>query len=195
MDVGRLVQTVLHLTGFDVGDGGGDVRGDGAGLGVGHEALGAQQTAQTAHQTHHVGSGHGHVETEPALFLDLFHHVFRAHEIGAGGFGFFSLVALGEDQDLAGDAGAAGQHHGAADLLVGLTGVQVEADGQFHGLVEFGLGVGFHHLQGFRGFIESGKVRAFHSVAVFLAMFRHKIILLCGRWSFAPPTCLSGLSR
>ena len=36
-DVG-LVQTVLDLTGFDLLDGSGDVRGDGAGLRGGHEA-------------------------------------------------------------------------------------------------------------------------------------------------------------
>ena len=39
-DVG-LVQTVLNLTGFDLLDSGGHIGGHGAGLGRGHQALGA----------------------------------------------------------------------------------------------------------------------------------------------------------
>ena len=67
-DVG-LVQTVLDLTGFDFLDGLGDVGGDGAGLGGGHQTLGAQDLTETADNAHHVGSGDDHVKVEPVLLL------------------------------------------------------------------------------------------------------------------------------
>jgi len=73
-DVG-LVQAVLDLTGLDLLHSLGHVGGDGAGLGGGHQALGAQQLTQTAHGAHHVGAGHDHVELKPVLLLDLLHHV------------------------------------------------------------------------------------------------------------------------
>ena len=64
---GGLVHAVLHLTGFDVGDGLGHIHGDRAALGVRHQALRAQDTADTAHQTHHVRGGHADVETRTSF--------------------------------------------------------------------------------------------------------------------------------
>ena len=55
----------------------GDVGGDGAGLGGGHQALGAQNLTQTANDAHHVGGGDDHVEVEPVLLLDLLDQIHR----------------------------------------------------------------------------------------------------------------------
>ena len=49
----------------------GHVGGHGAGLGGGHQALGAEDLAETADNAHHVGAGDDDVEIEPVLALDL----------------------------------------------------------------------------------------------------------------------------
>src|SRR5699024_5168620 len=58
--------------------------------------------------------------------------------VGAGRQSLVELGVLGEDQHLAGLAGAVGQDDGAAHLLVGVTGVNAQLDVDFHGLVELG---------------------------------------------------------
>ena len=97
-DVG-LVQTILDLTGLRLLNSLGGVGSHSAGLGRGHQTLGAQDLTQTAHNTHHVGGGDDHVEVEPVFLLDLLHQVHLAHVVGAGGLGSLGLVALGEHQD------------------------------------------------------------------------------------------------
>ena len=105
----------------------GDVGGHGAGLGGGHQALGAQNLTQTANDAHHVGGGDDHVEVEPVLLLDLLDQIHIADIVGAGGAGSVGLVALGEHQHADGLAGAVGQDDGAADLLVSVAGVDAQA--------------------------------------------------------------------
>ena len=61
-----------------------------------------------------------------------------ADVVGAGLAGSVRLVALGEDENACGLAGAVGQDDGAADLLVGVTGVDAQLDVQLDGLVELG---------------------------------------------------------
>ena len=136
-DVG-LVETVLDLTGFDLVDGGGDVGGHSAGLGGGHQTLGAEHLTKTADDTHHVGGRHDDVEVKPVLLGDLLHQLHAAGIVGAGSQSLVELGVLGEDQHLAGLAGAVGQDDGAAHLLVGVTGVNTQLDVDFHGLVELG---------------------------------------------------------
>ena len=80
-DVG-LVQSVLDLTGFDVGDGLGHVHGNRTGLGVGHQALGTQNTAQTADHTHHIGGSHNHIEIKPAFLLNAGNQLLAAYATG-----------------------------------------------------------------------------------------------------------------
>ena len=141
-DVG-LVETILDLTSFDLLDGSSDVRGDGAGLGGGHETLRAKNFTETADNTHHVGRGDDDVETEPVFLRDLFDHVQTAGEISACVQSFLKLRVLRKDEDFAGLAGAVRENDGAADLLVSVTGVDAELDVGFDGLVELGGG-GLH---------------------------------------------------
>ena len=62
--VAELDTTLLQLL-----DRAGDIVGlhDGARARVGHQATGAEHTAQTADLAHHLRHGHGHIEIEPAL--------------------------------------------------------------------------------------------------------------------------------
>ena len=140
MHDGGLVHAVLNLTGLNVGDGLGHVHGHGAGLGVGHQALGAEHTTDAADQTHHVGGGDADVEVEPVLALDLGDQLLSADVIRTRLLGDAGIVALGKDQHADGLTGTMGQHDGAADLLVGVAGIDAQADGDLQGLVELRLG-------------------------------------------------------
>jgi hypothetical protein len=64
--------------------------------------------------------------------------VVAADDVSAGGLRLARLVALGEDGDPHGLAGAVGQGDRATDLLVRLACVDAEAEVGLDGLVELG---------------------------------------------------------
>ena len=70
--------------------------------------------------------------------------VLGAHDVRAGLLGLGGLVTLGEHGHAQRLAGAVGQHHGAADLLVCMARVDAQLDVDLHRLVEIG---GFMLLQ------------------------------------------------
>ena len=171
-----LVDLEVHATGLQFVDGLGHVEGNGTGLGIGHQAAGAEQTADLAHQSHDVRGGDGGVEVQPA-FLDLGHQVFSTHEVGAGGGGFGLLFTLTENGHANGLAQAVRQGHSAAHHLVGVLGVNTQADGHVDGFVELGEGSaqGFaHSVFNAQAFLQ---VHAFESFAKIFAMLGHVFIL------------------
>ena len=139
VDDGRLVQTILHLTSLNLGDGLGHIHGDSAGLRVRHQALRAEDTTDAADQTHHIRGSHADIEVEPVFGLDLGDHVLIANVVSASRAGFISLRALSDDQHADRAASAMRQNDRAADLLVSVTGVNAQTNGDLDGLVEFGL--------------------------------------------------------
>ena len=116
-DVG-LVETVFNLTGFCFGDSLCNIRGNGARLGVRHEAFRAEYLTQTTDHTHHVRGSNDHVEIKPVFVLDLLDVILCADVIRACLFGCLGFVALGENKGTDGFAGTVGKYNGAADLLV-----------------------------------------------------------------------------
>ena len=178
-DVG-LVQTVLDLTGLRLLHGLGGVGGHGAGLGGWHQTLGAQHLTQTADDTHHVGGGDDDVEVEPILLLDLLDQIHLAHIVGAGGLGSLGLVALGEHQHADGLTGTVGQHDGAADLLVGVTGVNTQLDVELDGLIELSAGSLADQLQTLLGIIQRGLIDLLGAFLILLTS-KHRYTLLTRR--------------
>ena len=172
VDDASLVGTVLNLTGLGVLDGGGDVRGHGADLRVRHQATGAQDLAQGAHDTHRVGRGDDHVEVHLAG-LDAFGQVVQTHDVGASGLGGFSLVALGEHGDADRLAGAGGQHDRTADQLVRLLRVDAELHGHVDGLIELGDGGFLDQGQGFSDRVQLGAVDLLRNGGSALGQFCH----------------------
>src|SRR5699024_4652578 len=83
VQVRRTVGAELDLAALDVGHGLGGVHRDGAGLGVRHEAAGAEHTTQLAHLAHEVRRGHGRVEIGPAAG-DLLDQLVVADLVGPG---------------------------------------------------------------------------------------------------------------
>ena len=77
------VGAVLDLAALELGDGPADVGGDGAGLGVRHQAARAEHPTEATDEGHQVGRGDGHVEVEVAL-LDLGGQVVGADDVGPG---------------------------------------------------------------------------------------------------------------
>ena len=170
MDDVLLVQAVLDLTGLGFLDGLAQVGGHGAGLGVGHQAARSEQLAETADLAHHVGGGDHDVEVHEAA-LDLGDQIVVTDDISAGSLGGGSRGALGDGADADGLAGAVGQHDGAADLLVGVTAVNAQADVQLNGLVELGGGQLAGQLQRLGHIIQFGGIDLLGSVDIMLAVF------------------------
>ena len=136
LDDARLLDAELDAAGLELAHRLGDVVGHGADLRVRHQALGAEHAAEPADQTHHVGRRDHRVEVGPVLLLDLLDQVLGADGVRAGGPGLVRLVALGDDDDALALAGAVRQHDRAAHHLVGVLGVDAQADGDVDALVE-----------------------------------------------------------
>ncbi|GAB4914601.1 hypothetical protein MAHJHV29_22440 [Mycobacterium avium subsp. hominissuis] len=172
MQVGLLVHPEVDLAALDVGDGLGDVGGDGAGLGVGHQAARAEHPGDAAHLGHLVGRGDGGVEVQEAA-LDLFDQVVAADDVGAGGLRLLGLLADGEHRDPGGLAGAVRQVDRAAHHLVRLARVDAEPDRHLDGRVLLGR----RRLLGQLGRLQRGvEVVAVHLLggrAICLAALAH----------------------
>ncbi len=154
-DVGGLVHLELHATGLDGLDRADDVVGHGAGLRVGHEALGTEDAGEGADLLHGLGGRDGDIEVEPALG-DLGHHVLETGMIGAGLDGLLRIVGEDEHADLL--ARAVGKRGGAAHHLVALGRIDAEAEGELDGLVELGGREFTKQLDGFGESVALGEV-------------------------------------
>lgn len=103
-----LLDAELNTTSLHVTDGLGDVKGDRANLGVGHQAARSEDPAEATDDTHHVRGGDGGVEVHEA-FLNPLGEFVAADDIGAGLTGLTLLLALGEDGDADGLTGTMGR--------------------------------------------------------------------------------------
>src|SRR5713226_1292886 len=133
-----LVDAKFHFAGLGFLNGFGNVEGDRAGLGIGHEAAGTENFAQFAGGLHHVGRGDDSVVIRPA-FNDLLHYVIAADEIRARILRFTNFFTARDDQHTDGFAEAVGKNDGATHNLVGVLGIDAEIDSELNGLVELGV--------------------------------------------------------
>ena len=178
-DVG-LVETVLDLTGLGLLDGLRQVGGHGAGLGGGHETLGAEDLTETADNAHHVGAGDDDVEIEPVLALDLLDELHAADVIRAGFLALLFALRLAEHENLDALAGAVGQDDGAADLLVSVAGVNAELHMQLDGLVELRLGGLGDKLESLSGLILGAFIDELRALFIIFTSEHFIILLKCG---------------
>jgi hypothetical protein len=134
------VGAVLDLAALELLDGLGRRRGDGAGLGVGHEATGAEHA--TERPTSGIRSGVAMVTSKSSMPPSIWAARSSAptNSAPAASAACGRGVADGEHGDADVLAGARRQRDGAAHHLVGLAGVDAEADDQLDGLVEVGGG-------------------------------------------------------
>lgn len=102
------VGAVLNAASLELGDHLGDVHGHGAELGVRHEATGTEDLTNAANLGHHVRRSDSSVEVDLAL-LDLGDELVGTDDVGAGSLGLAGLLALGEDSNTNGLAGAVRQ--------------------------------------------------------------------------------------
>ena len=173
VDVAVAVGAVLDLAALELADGLADVGGDGAGLGVRHQATRAEHAAEAADLTG-IRSGVA-MATSKSMHaaLDLRDEVVGADDVGAGVARASGGVAGGEHRDAHVLAGARRQRDGAAHHLVGLAGIDAEADGELDGLVELGRGERLHQLDRLGRLVQRSRSNASAASLYFLpfAMF------------------------
>lgn len=104
-----------------------------------------------------------------------------------GSLGLAGLLALGEDGNTNGLAGAVGQGDGTADVLVGLTSIDAQTEVGLDGLVELGGVELLDELGSLKGGVERGAVDLLGSGVIALTMLSHVHYLL---WlnGASPPT-------
>ena len=173
------VGAILNAAGLELGDHLGDVHGDGTQLGVGHEATGTKDLTDAANFGHHVGGSDSSVEVDLAA-LDGSDELIGTDDVGAGLFSLASLLALGEDGDADGLAGAVGQGDGTADVLVGLTGIDTKAEVDLDGLVELSGSELLHEVRSLKRGVELIAADLLGSGAVVLTMMLSHCITSCG---------------
>ena len=139
----------------------------------------AQDTADAADDAHHVRGGDHHIEAKPVFGLDLVDHFLAADDIRARGLGFLDLVALGDHQHAHGAAGAVRQNHRATDLLVGMAGVNAQANGNLDGFVKLGLAGLAGQLAGLGGVVGVEMVDQLRAVHNFFPCFMLLSFLWC----------------
>mgnify|MGYP007102605709 CR=1 FL=1 len=166
-DVG-LVQTVLHLTSLDLGDGLGHVGGDGAGLGGGHQPLGPRTLPRRP--TTPIMSGVATTTSKSNQFS----------------FWIFSTRSMSPTKShrrhgprrpwrpwqrpaRAGSYRCVGEDDGAADLLVSVAGVNAQLHMELNGLVELGGSGLDQQLHGLVGIVQSVLVDLLGALLIFLA--------------------------
>ena len=135
MQVSGLIHAEGNLTALDLGNCLGNIGGHGTGLGVRHQATGTQHAGHTTHLSHLVGGGDCHVEVGPA-FSDPGDQIVGADHIGTGGLSLGGLLASGEHDNAHGLTGAVRQRHGTTHQLVGLAGVNTQANSNINGGIE-----------------------------------------------------------
>ena len=173
-DVG-LVESVLDLTGFCLGDSLGNVRSDRTGLRGRHQATGTKDTTELTDDTHHVGSGDSNVEVQEAFVLDAVCKIFGTDDLCTGFFSGLGHIALGEDGDADALTGTVRENDCTTDLLVSVTGVDTQTDVSFDSFVELGFRCIADELESFVYLISLGFVDELFAVDIFLAVFHSSL--------------------
>ena len=140
MQVGGLIHAELDTTSLGFLDNPANIfgRDNRAGLGVGHQATRAKDTAQTTNFTHHIRRGDGHIKIRPAA-LDLGQSfIIISHKICTGLAGICRAIALSKDQNTHRLTQAMRQDNHIAHLLVGMARIHTQADMNFYSSIKLG---------------------------------------------------------
>ena len=154
VDDAGAVRPELQFAGLEFVDGARQVGGHGAGLGVGHQAAGAEHPAQLRHLGHHVRGGDQQIKVH-LTGGNRVDQLVIASQVGAGGLGGSHLLAPGDHGDANRLAGAVGQGHGGAQLLVGVLGIDAEARVGLERFIELGGGVLLDQLERLDGRVDA----------------------------------------
>ena len=147
-EVACLVHTEIDLAALGFLNGSGGVVGDGARLGVGHEAAGAENSGALADFLHRFNGGDGDVEIAPTFLGDLLDQIGHTDVVGTGLTGRFGRVTAGEHGDLYGLAGTVGELNRTANGGIALREILAEVEINVDSLVELRTGVCLDELDG-----------------------------------------------
>jgi len=154
MNNSGLINPVLNFTGFNFLDGLNHIKGNCAGLGVGHEPPGSKYTAQFTHCAHHIRGSYSHIKRKPAFLLNFFNIILSAYEIRPGLGSFSGLIALGKDQHFSGFTCTVGEYNSPPHLLISMSGVNTQPHYSFNSFVELGGSKLFNQFQRLNRFVH-----------------------------------------
>ena len=172
VDDGALVDLELDAACLDLLDRALEVERDGARLRVRHQAAPAEDPSQLADHAHDVRRREGDVELEPAGF-DLLDQVLGADLVRTGTERLEGLLALGEDGDADDLARPVRQDDRAADHLVGVAGVDAQAQVRLDGCVELDVRCLLRDRDRLRHGVDPGAVDELRGVLVALPVLGH----------------------
>ena len=186
-DVG-LIETVLDLTGLSLVDSLGDIGGNRACLRAGHKTSGAENLTETADETHHVRGCDSDIEIHEALALDSCNKILCTDNLCACGGCGLGVCALCEDGYADILAGTVRKNDSASDLLVGVAGVNTQADVDFDSLIELCRCSLNGYVKSLVGLIKGGSVNKLGALVVFLTVFRYSFLPIMWLNRILPPT-------
>src|SRR6266851_6547518 len=169
MDYPRLVDPVVDLAGLHLSNCLGDVERNGTDARIRHQPARTQDFTDPADRAHHVGSRDNAVEVEPVLFLYLFDQVVVADIVRSSLTRLSFLLALGQHEHARDLPGTVGHDDRTADILIGLTRIDIEPDGEFDCLVELRNLVRNNQLERFLERVMLFTIDLLQRFAVFLA--------------------------
>src|SRR3990170_1577573 len=129
------IDSELQLASLDLFNRARNIRRNRTSFWIRHKAPRAQYLANPTDRGHHIRSCYSFVEIEPAL-ANLLNELIAADEIGSGFLGFFLLFSLGESEHSYGLAHPVRQCHGSPHILIRLSGIYPQTDGQFDGFIK-----------------------------------------------------------
>jgi len=142
---------------------------------VRHQTAGPQHFTQTTDNRHHIRCRDATIEIH-LTGLDLFGQIFGTYQIRTSSPGLVSLGILGKNRNTNVFARTAGQLHNTAHHLVRMTGINVQAHGNFDGFIELGRGCVLDHLYSCGQFVFSIPVNGVASTFGTFCIFCHQII-------------------
>ena len=136
MDDGLFVDAIFDLSGFCFFYGFFDVSRNGSGFRVWHEAFWTEHTGEFSELWHVARSRDKDVKVDSAFF-EPFQEFFVFGNISAGGFTFFRFVERSKNGDTNSFSISVRKNNSRADVLVGLSGINTEANVSFDSRIEF----------------------------------------------------------
>src|SRR6185369_13548514 len=154
------------------------IKSNSADLWVRHETTWSENFTDLTNNTHHVGCSNGGIEFEPPL-LNLSNQIFGSNVVGTGIKSFLFLLTLCKHQNTYSFAKTVRKYNRTTYHLVGMTGINSQANRNIHSFVKLGKSTLFDDIKGGHEGIDFCPVDLCRCLVKFFSRFRHDATSLC----------------